>query len=359
MHEILVLQVTDLIDALQEGLVRRNDGTEGEGMDSRSTRLFLLQGGAARDGGVDGHVVVSVHFLEISAKPHQKQADKGHVVFLTEVHQPLCRFGLQVENVQRGIHRIGNVDGRPEIRPVHPRPLRFQRSRSVDAVIDGLGGLDDLLEVCRIPFLRRRVRLIGQIPLHLLQIGGHVLRIGHTFIFRVTVQLDDILQKADQGLGVHGHVIHQKIQTVEAVRHPDHDDPVHGRILPFEWYTGPAAHQAFRLLHGLPGKVHELDVPLLLLHHILIPVSFLIRREAQTHGIASLISLIDGPLQFLPVKLRLYGQAGADVQHFLFRAEILVKKVKLLSSRQRIYGISLSFSHHTMRPPKNSFIAFS
>ena len=162
-------------------------------MDSGSARFFLLQSGAPCDGGIDGNVIVSVHLLKIGSKSHQQKADQRYMIFFTEIHQPLCGLRLQVENIKSRVHRIGNVDRGPQIRVVHSLPLRLQKAGAVDAVIDGLRSLDELFKICRVPLLRRGVRFVGQIPLHLLQIGGHILRIGHTFIFCVAVDLDDIL----------------------------------------------------------------------------------------------------------------------------------------------------------------------
>ncbi len=332
-------------------------------MDPGTAGFLLFQSRSSGNGRVDGHVVVSVHLLEIGPESHEQQAYQRHMIFLAEIHQTLRRLLFQMEDIQRGIHGIRYVNGRSGIGIAASLPLFLQRPGTVNPIINRFRhAVDKILEIRLVPFLRFASRLIGQILLQLLDIGRHILRIVYSLIHGIAVQFDHVPQETDQRLGVHNPVIHQQIHALETVRHLDHDNPAHGRILGLERHCRPLRHDFLRLFHGAGGKIHKLHIrtAFLCVHHILVPGSLLVRRETDTQALAPLVCLADGGFQHLPIKLRLDGQAGTHIEHFLFRTEILVKKVELLCSSQRIYRISFSFLHHFfIKPPINSSSACS
>ena len=154
-------------------------------------------------------------------------------------------------------------------------------------------------------------------------------------------------------------MISKKIHSVESVGHLDHDDPCQRRIKHLEGHRRPFLHLGLCLFDRPVREIDELYVLLFRIHHILIPGSFLVFCETDTHPLASRICLVDGFLQLIPVELYLDGQACPDVQHRHIRAVGCVVKVKLLCYCQRIHFVSFSCPHHFIIPPINESRAFS
>src|SRR5699024_3294622 len=139
--------------------------------------------------------------------------------------------------------------------------------------------------------------------------------------------------------------------SVESVRHLDHDDPGQRRVEHLERHCRPFLHLCLCLFDRLVREIDKLDLPLFRIHHILIPCSFFILCETDAHTLVSRISLVDGFLQLIPVKLYLDGQACTDVQNCHIRAVGRVVKMKLLRDCQRIHFVSFSCPHHFIIPP--------
>ena len=214
-----------------------------------SAAFLLLQGSASRDGIVDGHILESVHLLEIGAQPHQEQACQGYMILLAEVHEPLRGLLLQVEDIQRRRRIIRHAERCAQLRIVKHLSCRLQPASSCDAAEDRLSLLNFLLEILDISLLRLAPRLIREILLQLFEIGRHILRVRNPFKLRIAVELDDILQETDQRLRVHDHMLSEEIKPVEAVRHFDHDDSGKLRILKLKRNSRPCLHRLFRFLH--------------------------------------------------------------------------------------------------------------
>ena len=264
-----------------------------------------------------------------------------------------------MKNIQSRIHRVRYIDGCTGIRIPASFSLGFQQLRPVDTVINRFRRLYQSLEICRVSRLGFTARLIRQIFLHLLYVRCHILRIRYAFIFCVAIKLDNIFQKADQRLSIHGHMIHQQVYPLVTVRRLDHHDTVHRRIITFERHSGPRLHRLLCFFHSLPRKIYIFNVPLFFIHYVLIIRSFFVVGKTKSHGIAALIGLVNRLFKFPKIQIYANSQAGSNIQHLFFRAEILIEKVKFLCGSQRIYRISFSFFHHFMIPPINSSRACS
>ena len=154
-------------------------------------------------------------------------------------------------------------------------------------------------------------------------------------------------------------MISQKIQTIITIRSLDHHNTIHRRILTFERHLCPLCHDLCSLFHRFSCKVHEFNITVFFVYHILIPVSLFVSRKTNTHAFTALICFINRLLQHIPVQIRLNRQTGSNIENFLLWTEILVKEMKFLSCGQWIYRISVSFSHHLIIPPINSVNIFS
>ena len=275
------------------------------------------------------------------------------MVLLAEVHQPLGGLALQVEDVQGGGGVAGGVEGSAEIGVLEHLTGGLQLIGAVHAVVDGLGGLDLLLEELGIPQLGLAARLVGQILLDLLDVRGHLLGGGDALILLAAVELDDVLEEADEGLGVHDHMVAQEVHAVEAVGQADHHNPGEGGILHLEGDSGPLLHYLVGFLQGALGEVHKLDVPLFLVHHVLVVGAVLVLGKADPHALAAVIGLVDGLLEQIPVDLGLDGQTGADVHDRRAGAIGEIEQVKFLRYGQGINRITFMFAHHLIIPPIN------
>ena len=68
--------------------------------------------------------------------------------------------------------------------------------------------------------------LVGQILFQLPDIGGHFLWMFHLVVKPAGIQFNHIPEKQNQGLGIHGHVVHQQVDALKTIRRNDHDYPV-------------------------------------------------------------------------------------------------------------------------------------
>ena len=83
-------------------------------------------------------------------------------------------------------------------------------------------------------------------------------------------------------------MVNQKIQTIISINGLNHHDPVHTGTLSLKRNLCPLAHYFVCLHHGLSGEINKLNIlSLILVNHILIPVSVLILCKADTHKIVS------------------------------------------------------------------------
>ena len=328
-------------------------------MDPGAAGLLLLQGGPPGDGGGQGHILKSVHFLVVGAKPHEKQACQGHVIFLAEIHQPLCGLCLQVEDIQGRGGVVCDAEGGSQLWIFKHLPHGLQPGRAVEIIVDGLGLFDLLLEIVDVSLLCLAARLVGEIPLDLFNVRGHILGVGNALVLGVAVQLDDVLQEADEGLGVHDHVISQEVHAVKSVRHLDHDDPCQGRVKHLKRHGSPLLHLGLRLLYSPAGEIRELDIHLLRVCHILVPGPLFIPGKADAHGLAPCVGLVDGLFQLIPVKLHFDSQACPDIQHRHAGTVGRIVHVEFLGYSQRIHFVTFSCSHHFIIPPINTSRASS
>ena len=100
MSEYFILLVTDGIHSVNELHIFRKYRADRERVDPCSAGFFLFQGGTPCNGIVDGHILKTVHLLEVGAKTHEKKAGQGHMVFLAEIHQPPGWLLLQMKDIQ-------------------------------------------------------------------------------------------------------------------------------------------------------------------------------------------------------------------------------------------------------------------
>ena len=152
----------------------------------------------------------------------------------------------------------------------------------------------------------------------------------HLVIKFAGVQFNHIPEKQNQGLSIHGHMVHTDIKTLVPIRHLDHYNVVHGGIIPLKGNLCPLPKLPLRVLLLPAGEVKVFNFLCLLLHHILIDVALLVMGKAQAHGITAGNGLPDAVFKHVPVQVHLNGQAGTDVQHLLLRAVFQAVKVKLL-----------------------------
>ena len=258
-----------------------------------------------------------------------------------------------MEDIQSGGGVAGGVEGGAEVGVLEHLTDGLQLVGALHAVVDGLGGLDLLLEELHVPQLGLAARLVSQILLDLLDIGSHLLGGGDTLILLAAVELDNVLQEADEGLGVHDHVVTQEVHAVKAVRQADHHHPGERGILHGEGDGGPLLHHLVGLRQGTLGEVHKLDVPLFLVHHVLVVGAVLVLGKADPHALAAVIGLVDGLLEQVPVDLGLDGQTGADVHDRRAGAVGEIEQVKFLRYGQGINRITFMFAHHLIIPPIN------
>ena len=196
--EVLVLFVADRIDSVDELHILWKDRAEREGMDPCTAGLLFFQRRAPCDRSGQRHIVKPVHFLIIGAEPHEEQTRQRHMVLLTEIHQALCRFCLKVENVERGLRVVCYAECRSQFRVLEHLAHGLKFLCSVKVIVDRLALLNLFLKVLDISQLCLTSRLVGKIALDLFNVGCHVLRIWNTFVFRIAVQLDNVLQETDQ-----------------------------------------------------------------------------------------------------------------------------------------------------------------
>jgi len=78
MTEDLILLIPDGMETLHKGFLLPYNGTEGEGVNSCSSGLFLSQGCTSCIGYINGHIVVSVHLLQVCTDSHQQKALQRH-----------------------------------------------------------------------------------------------------------------------------------------------------------------------------------------------------------------------------------------------------------------------------------------
>ena len=148
-------------------------------------------------------------------------------------------------------------------------------------------------------------------------------------------------------------MVPQEVHAVKAVGQADHHHPGEGSVLHLKGDGGPLLYHLVGLLQGALGEVHKLDVPLFLVHHILVVGALLVLGKADPHTLAAVIGLVDGLLEQVPVDLRLDGQTGADVHDRRTGAVGEIEQVKFLRYGQGINRITFMFAHHTIIPPIN------
>ena len=221
------------------------------------------------------------------------------------------------------------------------------------------------MEILPVPHGCLAACLVGEILLKLLHIGTHIRRIGHILKVCITVQLYDILHKANQRLRVKKSVVAHDIHTLKIIWCLDNDNLVH-RLILTKRNTRPRRHLGFCLLHGLPGEIHKVDLALLLVHDVLIPLLLLLVIDKPcTHGLTALICLVDCLAKLVHIQLKLDRETAADIENLFARTVVCIVKMILLCGRQWIGFKSVSCFHsflllwNYMISSKNSFNACS
>ena len=245
MTEYFILFVPDRVDAVNKFHILGKYRTDRERMDSCSAGFLFFQSRTPCDGIVYRHILKSVHLLVIGTETHKKQACQRHMIFLAEVHQPLCRFLLQMEDIKSGCGVVRCIKSSAQFRIFKHFPRGFQFIRSVNAVVDRLALFDLFLEEGDVSLLRLASGLIGQIFLKLFNIGAHFFRIRNSFVFCIAVKFYNIFQETDQRLRVYRHMLPEEINPVKSIRHFNHYYAGHLSILHFERNTGPLLHLCF------------------------------------------------------------------------------------------------------------------
>ena len=218
---------------------------------------------------------------------------------------------------------------------------------------------DQAFEKSLISFFCLTSCLVGKIFLKLFDVGRHILRIRHPFVFRITINLNNVLHETDQGLGVHCHMVYQEIDPIKSIRHMDHDNPVHRGIVPLERHRRPGFHNVFRLLHRLSREIHKLNLSFFPVHDILIASSLFVLGKPESHGFTSLVSFVDRLPEHFPVKFRSDRKTRPDIQDLFFWAILLIEEMQPLRRSQWVNFVPFPFSHHFIIPPVNKSIAFS
>ena len=166
-------------------------------MNSGSAAFFLFQGCSSGNRCVNGNILISIHLLKICTKTHDQQTNQRYMIFFTEIHQSLSRFCFQMENIQRGVHRIGYIQCSTKIRIAAAFPFCFQTAGTFQGIINRLRTFCQLAEVLFISYFCLRTCLIGKILLQLFNIGSHFLRKSNFFIEGAAVDFYDIFHKTD------------------------------------------------------------------------------------------------------------------------------------------------------------------
>ena len=97
-----------------------------------------------------------------------------------------------MEDVQGGIHGIGNVPGRPLIGIAGFLPGKLQLFGAAQPVVNGFGRRDQLFEESGVFFLGFGTGFIGQVFFQLFDVGAHLFRIGDAFVHPAAVKFDDV-----------------------------------------------------------------------------------------------------------------------------------------------------------------------
>ena len=72
------------------------------------------------------------------------------MIFLAEIHQPLCRFCFQMENIQGGFCIIGSIESCPQLRIFEHLSGSLQLVPSMDTVVDRFAFFNFFLKIFNI-----------------------------------------------------------------------------------------------------------------------------------------------------------------------------------------------------------------
>ena len=190
------------------------------------------------------------------------------------------------------LHIIRCVGGCPQLRVAGSLSLLRE---------NGFGGSNQFLEKLPVFFTGPASGLVGQILFQLPDIGRHFLWMFHLVVKPAGIQFNHIPEKQNQGLGIHGHVVHADVKPLVPIRHFNHYNMVHGGIVPLKGNLCPLPELLLRVLLLPAGKVKVFDFLCLLLHHILVDVALLVMGKAQAHGIAAGNGLLNAAFKHVPV----------------------------------------------------------
>ena len=199
------------------------------------------------------------------------------------------------------LHIIRCVGGCPQLRVAGSLSLLQQLLRTVDVRENGFGGSNQFLEKLPVFFTGPASGLVGQILFQLPDIGRHFLWMFHLVVKPAGIQFNHIPEKQNQGLGIHGHVVHADVKPLVPIRHFNHYNMVHGGIVPLKGNLCPLPELLLRVLLLPAGKVKVFDFLCLLLHHILVDAALLVMGKAQAHGIAAGNGLLNAAFKHVPV----------------------------------------------------------
>ncbi len=71
MAKILVLHITDFINALDKAVLFLDNGAEGEAVNSGSAGTLFGKGGSSGNGGIDRNIFLVIFLLQIGAQSHE------------------------------------------------------------------------------------------------------------------------------------------------------------------------------------------------------------------------------------------------------------------------------------------------
>ena len=298
-------------------------------MNSRSTRFFFEQSCSSCICHVNWYIIIAVSLLEISSKSHDKEALKRYMLFFTELKKSWCRLLFQMVNIKCRFHMSWNECRRPCV--FVSLSLGNKRSLAVNSVINWLWLSDYVLKILSVLLLCLAVSFVFKILLKLLYVGTHFLRIRDTFIHSVTVKFNNVSHEEYKRLRIGNKVIDKNIYTLTSIRHFNHNNSVHRRVLHVKWDSCPRCHHCICLFHCVLWKIEEFNVSVFFFNNILEPLFKLwIVRKANTHRFASFNRLVNWFFQHVKVKLIINSKTRSDIYNLFLWALVHIIKMKRL-----------------------------
>ena len=105
----------------------------------------------------------------------------------------------------------------------------------------------------------------------------------------MAVNLHDVIGVDNQGGGVGEAVVDVDIEAVVAFRHLHQDNVNHRPVRFVKLFISLVLEDSIRLSHGHAGQVQERNIPVVVVHHILLNISVFVRicplRQFQNAGV--------------------------------------------------------------------------